>query len=276
MSEIDSFSRLLVFGCGKMGGAILNATLKAGIHPENIRAVDPDKGIRRELADRGIQSAEEISAFIDFPADILLAAVKPFLIEETIGNLKAFTEKGTILLSIIAGRETSWFQEKLGHQASLVRAMPNTPAAVGRGITALYAGNNMNEAKKHAVDQLMLTCGETLWLKDENLMDAVTAVSGSGPAYVFYLTEALAAAAKNAGLPDDVAEKLARATVCGAAELMYQNHISPETLRKNVTTPNGTTAAALDILMNPSSGFLPLMEKAVAAAQQRSKELATA
>lgn len=267
---------LLIFGCGKMGGAILNGALRQGFSPENVRVVEPNADIRNALAKREIKAAETADAFASFLPDIVFIAVKPFLIEEVISSVKPFTDKGAVLLSIVAGRPVSWFELMLGEKAAVVRAMPNTPAAVGRGITGIFANGAVTEKQKAAVEAFLKACGDTVELKNESLMDAVTAVSGSGPAYVFFLTEALAKAAKAAGLDDAEADRLARATVIGAAELMLQSTETPETLRKNVTTPNGTTAAALEILMNEKNGLAPLMTEAVKAAEKRSKELARA
>lgn len=269
-------SGLLIFGCGKMGGAFLNGALKNGQSPDGIRVVEPNAEIRASLKNMNVIAAETPEPFSDFCPDAVFVAVKPFLIENIINDVKAFTDKGAVLLSIVAGRPVAWFEEKLGKTAAIVRAMPNTPAAVGRGITGIFANKAVSDEQKKYVKSLLNACGDTLELENENLMDAVTAVSGSGPAYVFYLTETLAQAAEATGLNRADAERLARSTVVGAAELMRQSPETPETLRKNVTTPNGTTAAALAVLTDENSGFAPLMTKAVKAAEKRSKELATA
>lgn len=267
------FSSLLVIGCGKMGGAVLSGALNKGLRAENVRVVEPDAGIRAALKEKGIISSAQISDFHDFSPDIIFLAVKPFLAESVISSLRPFTDKGGAVVSIVAGKKTAWYEEKLGSSAAVFRAMPNTPAAVGKGITGLTAGHGVSPEQKKAAESFFSACGEVVWLEDEKQMDAVTAISGSGPAYVFYLTEALAGAAFSLGLPKETADKLAKATVCGAGELMYQSSDAPETLRRNVTTPNGTTAAALEILMNNENGFASLMKKAAAAAEKRSEEL---
>lgn len=269
-------AKLLIFGCGKMGGAVLNGALKKGLSPENVRVVEPNAEIRDALAKQGIKADETAESFETFMPDVVFIAVKPFLVKEIIASVKPFTDKGAVLLSIVAGRPVSRFESELGEKAAVIRAMPNTPAAVGRGITGIFANDAVSEKQKNIVKTFLEACGDTVELKDESLIDAVTAVSGSGPAYVFYLTEALAKAAEATGLNQADAERLARATVIGAAELMRRSGETPETLRKNVTTPNGTTAAALDILADEKNGFFPLMIKAVKAAETRSKELANA
>lgn len=267
---------LLLIGCGKMGGSVLNGLLKNGFSEQNIRVAEPNEDIRKSLSGKGIVSAASAVELKDFDPDIVFLAVKPFLIEQVIGDVRPFTDKGTAALSIIAGRKIDWFKEKLGEKTVVFRAMPNTPAAIGKGITGVTSGGFETEKQKQAVQSVLRSCGEVVWLDNESQIDAVTAVSGSGPAYVFYLTEALTQAAKALGLSDENAEKLAKATVIGSAELMDKSPEKPEILRKNVTTPNGTTAAALDILMNPQTGFEPLLTQAVRAAEKRSQELAKA
>lgn len=270
---MQQFSSLLVIGCGKMGGAVLNGALNKGLCAQNIRTVEPDAAIRASLKEKGLISSADINDFHDFSPDVVFLAVKPFLAESVIGGLRHFTDKGAALVSIVAGKKIAWYEEKLGSKAAVFRAMPNTPAAVGKGITGLMAGSQVSAKQKEAAESLFSACGEVVWLENEKQMDAVTAISGSGPAYVFYLTEALAEAALSLGLAKETAEKLAKATVCGAAGLMDQSTDAPEILRRNVTTPNGTTAAALEILTDRDKGFTPLMKKAAAAAEKRSEEL---
>ncbi len=267
---------LLLIGCGKMGGSVLNGLLKKNFAPENIRVAEPDEAIRAELAEKGVVSVADASELNGFAPDIVFLAVKPFLIEKVIDGVKPFTDKGAAVLSIIAGRRIDWFKKKLGQDTVVFRAMPNTPAAIGKGIIGVTTRDPAADGRKDAVQAILSSCGEVVWLDNESQIDAVTAVSGSGPAYVFYLTEALTQAAKTLGLSDGIAEKLAKATVIGSAALMDAASETPAVLRQNVTTPNGTTAAALDVLMNPEKGFEPLMTQAVKAAEKRSKELATA
>lgn len=267
---------LLLIGCGKMGGSVLNGLLKNGFPTQNIRVAEPDETIRKTLTEKGIRCAVDASALTDFDPDIVFLAVKPFLIEQVINSVKPFTDKGSVILSIIAGRQIGWFKEKLGTNTVVFRAMPNTPAAIGKGITGVTSCGLANEDQKKTAQNVLSSCGEVVWLDNESQIDAVTAVSGSGPAYIFYLTEALTKAAKTLGLSDENAEKLAKATVIGSAGLMDKSSETPAVLRQNVTTPNGTTAAALELLMNPQSGFEPLLTQAVKAAEKRSKELAKA
>ena len=259
-----------------MGGSVLNGLLKNGFPPQNIRVAEPDETIRKTLTEKGIRCAVDASALTDFDPDIVFLAVKPFLIEQVINSVKPFTDKDSVILSIIAGRQIGWFKEKLGMNTVVFRAMPNTPAAIGKGITGVTSCGLANEKQKKITENILKSCGEVVWLDNESQIDAVTAVSGSGPAYIFYLTEALIKAAKTLGLSDENAEKLAKATVIGSAGLMDKSSETPAVLRQNVTTPNGTTAAALELLMNPQSGFEPLLTQAVKAAEKRSKELAKA
>lgn len=267
---------LLLIGCGKMGGAVLNGLLKNGFETKNIRVVEPNEAVRKNLTEKNIVSFADASELKDFSPDIVFLAVKPFLIEQVIDGVKPFTDKGAAVLSIIAGRKIDWFKEKLGESTVVFRAMSNTPAAVGKGITGVTSCPLAKEEQKRTVQTVLNSCGDVVWLDNESQIDAVTAVSGSGPAYVFYLTEALTQAAKTLGLSDENAEKLAKATVIGSAELMNESSETPAVLRQNVTTPNGTTAAALEVLMNPQTGFEALLTQALKAAENRSKELAKA
>lgn len=262
---------VLIVGCGKMGGAILNGLINQGC--KKICVVEPNEEIRAGLNKKGIMCSKDVESIINFIPTTVFTAVKPFMIGQVIDQLKQFTDNGALLLSIIAGKQLSFYQDHLGTSAAIVRAMPNTPAAIGQGITGVIANKNVSENQKNIANQLLKACGETVWLSDESEIDTITAISGSGPAYVFYLTEALANAAIQLGLSKDIAEKIAIATVCGSADLMKLSQEKPATLRQNVTTPNGTTAAALEILMDDHSGMTPLMEKAALAAKIRSIEL---
>jgi pyrroline-5-carboxylate reductase len=187
-------------------------------------------------------------------------------------SVQAFIRPQTLLISILAGKTLGNLSARLPNATALIRAMPNLPASVQRGATGAAAGPGVSAAQRAMADALLGSIGTVEWLDDENLIDAVTAVSGSGPAYVFHLVECMAAAGKAVGLPADVAERLARATVEGAGEMLFRSPLSPATLRQNVTSPAGTTAAALEVLM-AADGLGPLMEKAVAAAKRRAGEL---
>ena len=202
-----------------------------------------------------------------------MLAVKPQSMDAVLPDLKRFADEGSVFLSIAAGKTLKYFASHLGSTAKVVRAMPNTPAAIGRGITVAVAAPRVSAAQRTVADALLRATGAVEWVDEESLMDAVTAVSGSGPAYVFLLAEELARAGVAAGLPDELATKLARATVAGSGELLHRSELDAATLRQNVTSPGGTTAAALDVLMG-TDGLKQLMTRAVAAATARSKELA--
>jgi len=204
---------------------------------------------------------------------VVVLAVKPQIMDAVLPDVKPFVNSSTVFLSVAAGKTIEYFQTGLGKDTALVRTIPNTPAAIGRGITAAYANCKVSPAQKLQCDQLLHAIGEVVWVDEEDLIDVATGVSGSGPAYVFYLAECLAQAGVSAGLPEDIAHKLARATLCGAGELMHQSKLAPGELRQNVTSPNGTTAAALEILRD-SGELADLMTRAVAAAVKRSRELA--
>ena len=205
-------------------------------------------------------------------SDIVTLAVKPQIMGTVCQGLKDILPAGHPVLSIAAGKSTAYFQEQFSKDTPIIRAMPNTPAAIGKGITALYATPNVTDDQKAMAEALMSAAGETVWLEDENQMDAVTALSGSGPAYVFYLIEAMTLAGQKAGLDSEQAKKLARQTVIGAAALAEQESGLPASiLRENVTSPNGTTEAALNVLMDGK--LQDIMDSAIAAATARSKEL---
>jgi pyrroline-5-carboxylate reductase len=204
-------------------------------------------------------------------ADTLVVAVKPQMFRDAGATLKSLVSDSTLVVSIMAGTTIAVLQEVCG--GAVVRAMPNTPAAIGRGITVAVADRHVSAAQRAVADALLRATGSVEWVEDEGLMDAVTAVSGSGPAYVFLLAEELARAGVAAGLPEQLATKLARETVAGAGELLHRSELASATLRQNVTSPGGTTAAALNVLMG-EGGLEQLMTRAVAAATARSKELA--
>ncbi len=262
---------LVLVGAGKMGGALLAGWLERGLRPDAVRVIDPSppEDSASLLARAGIeaQAVPPMGAV----ARVLVVAVKPQLIGGILPGLKLMVGDKTVVVSIAAGTTIAQLDAGLG-PAAIVRTMPNTPAQVGRGITAAVANAAVDDVGKALVTKLLDAVGETVWLDDETLIDAVTAVSGSGPAYLFLLAECLAEAGVEAGLPADVAARLARATVTGAGELLYRSDLKPAQLRQNVTSPNGTTAAALGVLMG-EGGLAPLMTKAVAAARKRSREL---
>ncbi len=256
-----------------MGGALLAGCLARGtVAAGAVTVVEPVAAARAEAEKLGVAAIADGAAFTGTAPDIILIAVKPQVMDAVMPAYARFTGK-SVFLSIAAGRTIASFENLLGADAGIVRAMPNTPAQVGRGITALYANGAVGAAGRALAETLMNAVGDVVWLDNEGQMDAVTAVSGSGPAYIFHLIEALDAAARAAGLPDALAAKLARDTVTGAAELAFRSPEAASVLREQVTSPGGTTAAALAVLMG-DKGLTDLMTRAVAAAAKRSKELA--
>ncbi len=281
LHEMPPLNRVLLLGCGRMGRAMLEGWLSGGVLTgEDLLVIEPSEGIRSQLAARGIAAVATAAEAAgvkgkDWRADLAVIAVKPQVIADALAPLPPLMAGGGCVLSIAAGIRTGAFVRKFGNDIHVVRAMPNTPAAIGRGMIVLFAGASVPSAIRKRCEALMRVSGQVAWIGDEDLMDAVTAVSGSGPAYVFLMIEALAEAAADAGLPEELATLLARATVCGAGELAWRSDEDAATLRRNVTSPGGTTAAALEILMAPD-GLAALMRKAVAAAAARSRELSAA
>ncbi|MCX2725886.1 pyrroline-5-carboxylate reductase [Roseibium salinum] len=270
-----SFSRerpFLLVGAGKMGGAMLSGWMAEGIDPAAIIVSDPRLSDEMDalLKRHGIRHVTSVPE--DMAAGVVLVAVKPQLMDQVLPGLRPVVAPDTLVLSVAAGTPVSKFEGVFG-EVPICRCMPNTPAMVKRGITAIYPTEKVTEAQKADVTKLLSAVGKVVWLDSEDQIDLVTGVSGSGPAYVFFLAEALCEAGKQAGLPEELALELAVATVCGAGELMHQSGVHPSVLRQNVTSPNGTTAAALDVLMN-TDGIQPVMTRAVAAAVKRARELA--
>ena len=262
---------LVLAGAGKMGGAMLRGWLSLGMPGDRITIVDPfvsdDMQALAEQHDIAINPGPLSEA-----PEVLVLAVKPQMLDEAAGDIAAYVGPGTLVVSILAGKTIGDLTARLPSKA-VVRAMPNTPAAVGRGITGAAASAETSAAQQELAKALLAAIGGVVWLDDEGLIDAVTAVSGSGPAYVFYLVECMAKAGEAAGLPADLAMQLARATVEGSGELMHRDAgTDAAQLRINVTSPGGTTATALDVLM-AEDGLAPLMQKAIAAAKKRAQEL---
>jgi pyrroline-5-carboxylate reductase len=274
MSDLST-RRLLLVGCGKMGGAMLRGWLAQGMAAANVAVVEPAAEALGDLAAHGIIALSAPAAIpAGFAPDIVVLAVKPQFMDEAIGSYARYARPETLFLSIAAGKTITYFQRHLGAKAAIVRAMPNTPAAIGRGISVAVADRLVTPAQRDLAETLLSACGEVAWVEEEGLIDPVTALSGGGPAYVFLLIEAMAEAGRKAGLPADLAMRLARVTVSGAGELA---RLSPEPvaqLRQNVTSPKGTTLEALNILMAPD-GIQPLFDRAIAAATRRSRELAS-
>jgi pyrroline-5-carboxylate reductase len=265
---------ILLVGCGRMGGALLAGWRAKGIAPRDLAVVEPDwASLGRQPAIQGVRAVPTLAELGAIAPSVVVLAVKPQTMESVIGDCRRFVAPSTVFLSIAAGKTIAWFAHHLGEGAAIVRSMPNTPAAVGRGITVAVANARAAPAQKARCAELLAAVGEVLWVEDEALLDPVTAVSGGGPAYVFLLIETLAKAGARAGLPADVATRLARATVCGAGELARLSDEPAETLRRNVTSPGGTTLEALKVLM-AEDGIQPLFDRAIAAATRRSRELA--
>lgn len=269
---MDSFVDLLIFGAGKMGGAMLHGALKAGWPATRIRVIDPNPSdtLRADAARYGFS----LNPTAGTPAKLVLLAIKPQMLDSAAATLKMHVDANTVIVSILAGKSIADLRARLPGITRIVRAMPNTPAAIGRGITGAYATGGLSEAERRQVLALLQTTGRLEWLDHEADIDSVTALSGSGPAYVFHLVEAMAKAGEELGLAPDLAMRLARATVEGAGELLFQEaETPPATLRQNVTSPGGTTAAALEVLMG-QEGLQPLMTKAIKAARARARALA--
>ncbi len=270
-TRLDDIGILALLGAGKMGSAMLDGWLALGLDPGNVVVVEPQPSPELlALAQRGVALNPSAGAISNIAT--LVLAVKPQVAADVMPSVAAMAEEGTLVLSIMAGKTLAFLAQGLPGSA-IVRAMPNTPAAIGRGITVAIANAAVSDAQRERAQRLLSASGAVEWIDDESLMDAVTAVSGSGPAYIFLLAEALTRAGVSAGLPPELAEKLARETVAGAGEMLHRSPLDAATLRQNVTSPGGTTAAALDILLS-SEGLDPLMREAVLAAARRSRELA--
>jgi pyrroline-5-carboxylate reductase len=259
---------LVLLGCGKMGSAMLSGWLGRGMPPASVWIIDPHPSDWL-TAQEGLHLND---GWPDNPG-LVLVAVKPQMMGEALPVLAALGDGDTLFVSVAAGVGLGKYADMLGARTPVIRAMPNTPAAVGRGITAIVGNVNVGAASMDLAEELLSAVGQVVRLDDEAQMDAVTAVSGSGPAYVFHMIEALAAAGEAEGLPPALALHLAQATVAGAGQLAEDSDEAPAQLRVNVTSPGGTTAAALAVLMDEAGGLPPLMRRAVAAAAARSREL---
>ncbi len=263
---------IVLVGCGKMGSAMLRSWLERGV-AGHIHVVDP-VGLPDDLSGN-----DNITYYSKYPdefhraPDVVMLAVKPQILTTTLESIDASKHDGTLFLSIAAGKPISAFEKMLGADAAVIRSMPNTPAAIGQGIIAAVKNRAVSEEQRKKAHMLLACSGDVVWLEQESLMDAVTAVSGSGPAYVFYLIEVMAQAGEKLGLPASTAMKLARKTVIGSAALAGKDAETPaQQLRQNVTSPGGTTEAALEVLMG-SLAMQELFDKALKAAQNRGIEL---
>jgi pyrroline-5-carboxylate reductase len=262
---------IVLVGAGKMGSALLEGWLALGLDPAGVTVIEPQP--TPEIAALAARGLRLNPAALPERTDAVVIAVKPQTAPEALAGLANCIAPGAVVISIMAGRTIGFLEAALPAGTPIVRAMPNTPAAIGRGITVAVPNARVTPAQRDLAHRLLAATGAVEWVDDEALMDAVTAVSGSGPAYIFLLAESLARAGEKAGLPAALAANLARATVAGAGELLHRSPLDPATLRHNVTSPGGTTAAALEVLMS-ADGLDPLMERAIAAATRRSRELA--
>ena len=264
---------LVLVGAGKMGGAMLHGWLARDVPPDRIIVLDPSppEDVARTIAERAIMLNPAPAGIED--VEVLVLAIKPQAFDDVLPALAGLQAQHPLIVSIAAGRTIAGIEHHFGAHAAVIRAMPNVPAAIGRGITAIVPNSHVSDSQLRLAKALLETMGEVVTVDEEGLMDAVTAVAGSGPAYVFHLAECLAEAGVAAGLPAGLATRLASATVSGAGELMRVTGRPAGDLREMVTSPNGTTQAALSILM-ADGGLRPLMAKAVAAAARRSRELA--
>jgi pyrroline-5-carboxylate reductase len=264
---------IILVGCGQMGSAMLRGWLRGSVAGRFV-VIEP-AGMTGELAGGAAtewhRAPQEVAA--DLVPEAVVFAVKPQVIDAVLPAYRRWVGSDTLFLSIAAGKTIAGIARHLGEEAAIIRCMPNTPAAIGRAITVACPNPHVGHRQRRLCERLLAAIGDSAWVEDEALMDAVTAVSGSGPAYVFLLIEALAAAGINAGLPLELSLRLARATVAGAGELAMVSSETPARLRENVTSPGGTTRAALDVLM-ADNGLPELLDRAVAAATARSRELA--
>lgn len=259
---------VLLVGCGKMGGALLHGWLARGVR--EAVAVEPHP--THAIADAVRMVPDVASLPPGFAPEAVVLAVKPQAADELLPAYRRFADSGAVFVSIMAGRDEAGLRTLLGEGAAVVRAMPNTPAAIGRGFTAVHAGAGVDEGKRLLADALLAAVGEVCWVDDEAMLDAVTAVSGGGPAYVFLLAELLEEAAREQGLPPELARRMARATVGGSGALLANSSEDAAVLRRNVTSPKGTTERALAVLM-AEDAWPALVRRAIAAATERSREL---
>lgn len=266
---------LLLVGCGKMGSALLHGWLRRGLPVRDVLVVEPDGAIRERV--RAQHDVVAVAAPEMLPSGFapraIVFAIKPQSMATVLPQYAQLARSGAVVLSIAAGTAIARFEAAFGEDTPIVRAMPNTPAAIGQGVTALFANRHVSQAQRELCSALMAAVGAVHWIADEEQMHAITAMSGGGPAYVFLLIETLAKAGIASGLPEDLAWPLARATVAGSGALAAQSDEPVEVLRRNVTSPGGTTEAALAVLM-AEDGIQPLFDRAIAAATARSRELA--
>jgi pyrroline-5-carboxylate reductase len=259
-NQITSPERILLVGAGKMGSALLECWLKAGVKPKSIMVCDKEKPESLKLSD------------IKNPPDCIIIAVKPQSANELLPELKKYFSYTPLYISIMAGKKVEFLEENLGKHAAIIRAMPNTPALIGKAMTAIFANKNVTDNHKNIAKFLFNSAGETVWLKEEAQMDIVTAISGSGPAYMFLILESIIEAGVKNGLSEHTAKKLAIETMIGSAELAKSSSDELSVLRENVTSKGGTTEAALEVLMQGDIAK-NLIAQAIDKAIKRAKEL---
>lgn len=266
------FSSILLVGCGKMGQALLSGWLQKKI-TQHVAIIDP--------------SFEEIEPFVgqidiyrpteklpeSYRPDVIILAVKPQMMADILSNYAYLKEQNIPFISIAAGLGLAWFEERLSAQTPVIRVMPNTPSAISKGMSVLCAGACVTDAQKHMAETLMKPSGAVAWIEDEAKMDAVTVISGSGPAYFFYLVEALADIGEELGLSPELAQLLAKQTLVGAGALAEASSESCAQLRQNVTSKGGVTAEALAVMMAQETGLRPTLLEALKAGMKRSEEL---
>jgi pyrroline-5-carboxylate reductase len=263
---------IVLIGAGRMGQALLAGWTQRGVGPLIAVEPSPSKELKSFAKKHHVALFSRVDSIDSVGASACIVALKPQVLTKEAARLSDIARSGALMLSIAAGTNTATLRKAWGRKARIVRAMPNTPGAIGHGITALFAAKGVDAKDRALAGKLLSALGQTLWVKRESDIDAVTAVSGSGPAYVFLLVEALAEAAMAEGLPRAFAEKLARATVAGSGALLDFDPSTATILRRNVTSPGGTTEAALNVLM-ATDGLTPLLRRAVAAAHRRAREL---
>jgi pyrroline-5-carboxylate reductase len=263
---------VILIGAGRMGQALLAGWAQRAVAPLIAVEPSPSKALKRFAKKHHVALFAGAGSIDSVRAAACVVALKPQVLKHEAAKLRAIADSRALMISIAAGASTKSLQKAWGKKARVVRAMPNTPGAIGRGITALYAARGISAKDRALAERLLSALGQTLWVKREADIDAVTAVSGSGPAYVFLLVEALAEAAEAEGLPRALAQKLARATVAGSGALLDVDPSTAEILRRNVTSPGGTTEAALEVLL-AKDGLSTLMRRAVKAAHRRAREL---
>ena len=265
MVELGS---LTVLGCGKMGTALISGWLQQGLNPRHISVIEPHPS--KWLLSQGVRVNHEPKGW---QPEFCLVAVKPQMLHEALPQIQHYGNSNSVILSVVAGSKIKLFEELLGAKTPIIRAMPNTPSAIGKGVSALVRNPYVSENQFDTACKMLSTVGEIVTLKEENQLDAVTGLSGSGPAYVFYLIECLMKAAIREGLSPQVSESLVINTIIGSGELAKAATETPEQLRTNVTSPQGTTEAGLVHLMDKHSGLEPLVMKTIHAAVQRSKQI---